>query len=59
MAIADVYDALVSKRCYKEPMSFQLAYETMIENMGSQFDPSLEEVFKACRPKLEEFYRNL
>lgn len=59
MAIADVYDALVSKRCYKEPMSFQLAYKTMIENMGSQFDPSLEEVFKACRPKLEEFYRNL
>lgn len=56
MAIADVYDALVSKRCYKEPMSFEQAYNVMIESMGSHFDPKLEEVFILSREKLEEYY---
>ena len=56
MAIADVYDALVSKRCYKEPMSFEQAYSVMIESMGSHFDPNLEQVFILSRNKLEEYY---
>ena len=56
MAIADVYDALVSKRCYKEPMSFEQAYSVMIESMGSHFDPKLEQVFILSREKLEEYY---
>ena len=56
MAIADVYDALVSKRCYKEPMSFKQAYSVMIESMGTHFDPQLEEVFVKSRKKLEEYY---
>ncbi len=58
MAIADVYDALVSKRCYKEPMSFEKAYEVMMESMGSHFDPGLEQVFVKSRAKLEEYYKN-
>lgn len=56
MAVADVYDALVSKRCYKEPMSFEQAYSVMMESMGSHFDPQLEEVFVKSRGKLEEYY---
>ncbi len=56
MAVADVYDALVSKRCYKEPMGYEQAAAIMIEGMGTQFDPGLEPVFLACRPKLEEYY---
>lgn len=56
MAIADVYDALVSERCYKEPMSFDQAYDIMIEGMGKQFDPDLEEIFIACRKALEQYY---
>ena len=56
MAIADVYDALVSKRCYKEPMSFEQAYSVMIESMGSHFDPNLEQVFILSREKLEDYY---
>ncbi len=44
MAIADVYDALVSKRCYKEPMSKEDAlYEIEIES-GTHFDPNLVEI---------------
>ncbi len=56
MAIADVYDALVSKRCYKEAMSFEKAYEVMMESMGTHFDPQLEEVFLKSKDKLEAYY---
>jgi len=57
MAVADVYDALVSKRCYKEPFSFEEAFKIMIENMGSQFDPAMRPVFVTCRERLENYYR--
>ncbi len=57
MAVADVYDALVSKRCYKEPMSFEQAAQIMCENMGTQFDPNMEQVFLGCREQLEAYYR--
>ena len=56
MAIADVYDALVSKRCYKEPMSFEKAAQIMEEGMGSQFDPNMLTVFRGCREQLEKYY---
>ncbi|MCR5425244.1 MAG: HD domain-containing protein [Lachnospiraceae bacterium] len=57
MAIADVYDALVSKRCYKQAMSFEKAAEIMLEGMGTQFDPNMYAVFLGCREKLEAYYR--
>ena len=57
MAIADVYDALVSKRCYKNSMSFEEAETVMLESMGSHFDPNLKQVFILSKPKLEEYYR--
>ena len=56
MAVADVYDALVSKRCYKEPMSFEEAYKVMMESMGNHFDPQMQEVFVKSRKKLEAYY---
>lgn len=56
MAVADVYDALVSKRCYKEAMSFEDAAKIMIESMGSHFDPKLEEVFLLSQKRLENYY---
>ena len=59
MAVADVYDALVSKRVYKEKMSFEKADAIIREGMGSQFDPALEPVYLAARPKLEAYYASL
>ena len=59
MAVADVYDALVSKRVYKEKMSFEKADAIIREGMGSQFDPALEPVYLAARPKLEAYYSSL
>lgn len=56
MAVADVYDALVSKRVYKEAFDFDKANAIILEGMGSQFDPSLKEVYKKARPRLEAFY---
>lgn len=45
MAIADVYDALTSKRCYKEAMPPEKAFEIIREDAGTHFDPFLAEVF--------------
>ncbi len=45
MAIADVYDALLSKRCYKEAFSHSKALEIMEEGKGAHFDPVMLEVF--------------
>ena len=59
MAIADVYDALVSKRVYKESMSFKDADKIIMEGMGRHFDKKLEKYYVAARPKLEEYYAKL
>ena len=57
MAVADVYDALVSKRCYKEAFSFDDAYDIIDKSMGKHFDPSLKKYFDQSRAELEEYYR--
>lgn len=56
MALADVFDALVSVRCYKEQMSFDEAFKIIEESLGSHFDPELGRIFLQCREKLEDFY---
>lgn len=59
MAIADVYDALVSKRVYKDSMSFAAADAIMMEGMGKHFDKHLEPFYVSARPKLEAYYLSL
>lgn len=59
MAIADVYDALVSKRVYKEKMSFKDANKIILDGMGTQFDKMLEPFYLRARPKLEEYYSSI
>ena len=46
-AVADVYDAIRSKRPYKEPWNEEKSIEYMHENSGKNFDPDVIEVF--CR----------
>lgn len=46
-AVADVFDALTSKRPYKEPFPIEKAVRIMREEAGSHFDPKLLEVFLA------------
>lgn len=56
MALADVFDALVSPRCYKDPMSFDKAFEIIAKGLGKHFDPVLGAIFLQCRPELEALY---
>ena len=59
MALADVFDALVSKRCYKEAFDFDRAFRIIEESLGSHFDPELGSIFMECRPNLEKLYNNM
>ena len=59
MAVADVYDALVSKRVYKDAFSFEKADTIIKEGMGSQFDPALSGAYEKARPRLEAYYGGL
>lgn len=51
MAIADVYDALRSKRPYKESFSHAKSCEIIVEGAGSHFDPVVVEAFVALKPR--------
>ena len=46
MAIADVFDALVAKRVYKDPMPVDKAINIIINDAGTHFDPNIVEIFK-------------
>lgn len=48
VAIADVYDALVTRRCYKDAWDDEGAFRFLKEEAGKQFDPELIEIFFAC-----------
>ena len=56
MALADVFDALVSKRCYKEAFSYDKAFSIIEESLGEHFDPELGKIFLECRDDLETLY---
>lgn len=45
IAVADVYDALVSQRHYKEAMTEQEARKELLNHSGTQFDPGIVQVF--------------
>lgn len=46
MAIADVYDALISNRSYKPPLTHEVALNIILDGKGTHFDPVLIEVFE-------------
>ncbi len=54
MAVADVYDALISKRCYKEPFSHDKAVSIISEGKGNHFDPTVVEIFLTMTDKFQE-----
>ena len=54
MAIADVYDALISRRVYKPPFSHDKAVEIMRNGQGSHFDPDMLDVFLVLENEFRE-----
>lgn len=55
MAVADVFDALVNKRVYKEAMAEDRAYEILREDSGSHFDPVVVECFFEIREEVHRY----
>ena len=55
MALADVYDALISKRVYKPPFPHEKAVEIIVEGKGNHFDPDIVDAFI----ELEQTFRNI
>ena len=53
MAIADVYDALVSDRPYKKGFTDEKAVEIIMEGAGTKFDPKIADVFFQIRDKFK------
>ena len=54
MAVADVFDALTSKRCYKSAMPLEKAYAIIREESGTHFDPAVVEAFFAVTADMKE-----
>lgn len=59
VAVADVFDALTSKRPYKEAFSFEKAFAMIIEGSGSHFDPTIVEVFQRHKDAIWHLYNSL
>ena len=56
VAIADVYDALRSRRVYKQPIPHDVAVRTILEESIGQFDPALLQAFSRCAPDFDRIY---
>lgn len=59
MAIADVYDALTSRRCYKEPFTHEKACEILQHDAGSHFDPALVAAFMEINAAFDQIRQEL
>jgi putative two-component system response regulator len=59
MALVDVYDALRSKRPYKEPMTHQEAYKIILEGSGKHFDPEIVEAFIQIHEQFDAIFNSL
>ncbi len=59
VAVADVFDALTSKRPYKEAFSLEASLQIIQEGRGSHFDPVIIDTLMANRNKFEALYYNL
>lgn len=54
VAVADVFDALISPRPYKAPWTFDSALDFLIEQSGKLFDPQCVQALVQNRPRLED-----
>jgi putative two-component system response regulator len=54
--LADVFDALTSKRPYKEAWPIDKAVETIVKDKGKHFDPDMTDIFVDCLPEITAIY---
>ena len=56
MAVADVFDAVSEKRCYREAIPLEQCFSIIEEGSGQDFDPLIAETFLNCRKKVEQIH---
>jgi putative two-component system response regulator len=56
VAIADVFDAIISRRCYKSACSFDVALDIIRKDSGRHFDPEVTEAFFTAIDEILELY---
>ena len=56
MAVADVFDAVSAKRCYRDAMPLEECYRIIENGRGVDFDPDIVDAFMMDREKVEEIY---
>lgn len=59
MALADVYDAMRSKRHYKEASSHEQARETIVAESGKHFDPDVVAAFLAMESEFRDIWEDM
>lgn len=58
MAVADVFDAVVEKRCYREAMTLEQGFAIIEEGAGSDFEPLIAEAFLNHKEKVIEIHNS-
>jgi len=54
LALGDVYDALTSKRCYKDAFSHEKSKQIILDSIGSHFDPQVVKLFLAIEDEFKK-----
>lgn len=57
MAVADVFDAVSAKRCYRDAMPLWECYNIITKGRGEDFDPDIVDAFMMDKDKVEEIYK--
>ena len=58
MSVADVFDAVSEKRCYRDAMPMDKCFDIIAQGSGQDFDPVISEVFLDIRDKVEEAHKD-
>lgn len=59
MAVADVYDALRARRCYKEPFTHARSCQIITEGRGKHFAPAIVDAFFALEPEFDNIHSRM
>ena len=59
MAVADVFDAISEKRCYRDAMPMDKCFAIIKEGSGTDFDPIIADLFVEIRDKVEEIHHGV
>ena len=57
MAVADVFDAVSSKRCYRDAMPLEDCFKIILNGRGTDFDPDVVDAFMMSKEKIEDIIR--